>query len=62
MMEEAHLKDDEQYGTSPMTQALPALRAWNALPVEERVKLSQLFVERQMLLREIEELLFDERS
>ncbi len=50
-------QNDEQYGTSPMMQALSALKAYNALPLEERIKLSRLHVERQMLLREIEKLL-----
>jgi hypothetical protein len=49
--------EKEQYGRSPMMDALPAIKAYNALPLEERIKLAREHVERQMLLRQIEKLL-----
>ncbi len=49
--------EDELYGRSPLMEALPALRAYNALPIEERVKLAREHVERQMLLRQLEDLI-----
>lgn len=49
--------DKELYGRSPLVNALPAIRAYDALPPEVKVKLARKHVERQMLLREIEQLL-----
>lgn len=37
-------KRTEQYGRSPALEALPALRAWNDLPPEERAKAAAAFV------------------
>ena len=56
-MIKAEDRGEELYGRSPLMDALPAIRAYNALPIEERAKLAREHVERQMLLREIEELL-----
>jgi hypothetical protein len=51
--------EKEPYGRSPLVDVLPAIRAYNALPLEERIKLARKHVERQMLLRKIEKLLED---
>lgn len=48
---------DEQYGTSPLLAILDDLKAYNALPLKERTAAARAHVEKQMLLREIKELL-----
>ena len=49
----------EPYGRSPLVAALPAIKAYNALPLEERIRLARKHVELQMLLHEIEALVED---
>jgi hypothetical protein len=50
----------ELYGKSPLMTILPDLKVFNALPAKERAAILREFVEKEMLLRQVEIWLFSE--